>query len=143
MELAKFIYQRKQAATVKLHGQMSMQSNFMQRVLQSLMNMSLLDKCLSMDSHAMGVGTSHNESIASRVQRSYSTPKGEHSFLFQTNLSRYKQIFISGSIWEKKFTSCKSSYCFKNKTSLTLTVHFYSQISKSRIIKCHILTYQY
>ena len=54
--------------------------------------MSLSDKCLSIDSHAMGVDTPCNEYIASRVQSRFSTPRREtfisSSFSFQTNLSR-------------------------------------------------------
>ena len=50
------------------------------------MNISLPDKCLSMDSHVMGVDTPHDESITS------GTAKDEtfilSSFSFQTNLSR-------------------------------------------------------
>ena len=69
-----------------------MPSNFLWGVLQPLINMSLPDKCLSIDSHAMGVDTSHDESIAIRVQSSYTKPRGEKfissSSSFQTNLSR-------------------------------------------------------
>ena len=78
--------------SVKLHVLMSMPSNFVWIVLQSLMNMRLSDKCLSMESHVIGVDTPHNKSIASRVQKSYSAPKGgtyiSSSSSFQTNCSR-------------------------------------------------------
>ena len=69
-----------------------MLSNFMQTLLQSLINMSLPDKYLSIDSIAMGVVTQYNQCIISRLHSSYSTPRGE-TFIsspssFQTNLPR-------------------------------------------------------
>ena len=48
----------------------------MWKVFQSIMNTGLPDKGLSIDSHAMGVASLHNKSIASRVQASYSAPRG-------------------------------------------------------------------
>ena len=56
------------------------------------LNMSLPDKCISLDSHAMGVYTIHEKSITSRVQSSYMTPMDgtfiSSSSSFQTNLPR-------------------------------------------------------
>ena len=54
--------------------------------------MSLPHKCLSIDSHAMGVDTPYDESISSMVQSSYSKHRGDtfisSSSSFQINLSR-------------------------------------------------------
>ena len=53
----------------------------------------------------------------------------------------FKQIVFLGSLWEKLITSCKSSACFQNWTSLTCKIslcYFY----KSNRINCQILTHQ-
>ena len=68
-----------------------MQSNFVLTVSQSLINISLPDKGLSIDSFAMSLDTPYNKSIASMVQSSYNTSTGgtfiSSSSSFQTNLS--------------------------------------------------------
>ena len=93
-KLPKVIQRRNWAASpfIKIHVLKYMPSNFVWRVLQSLINISLPDKCLSIYSHVMGIDTPYNKSIASRVQSSYSPPRGEtfisSSSSFQTNLSR-------------------------------------------------------
>ena len=51
--------------------------------------MSLTDKCISMDSHAMGVDIPHEESITTRVQCSNNTPRDG------TSISSLSQLSLS------------------------------------------------
>ena len=112
-KLAKVIHMRKwaESPSVKIHVLTSMPWNFVWRVSQSMINMSLPDKSLCIDSYAMGVDTPYNKSIASRVKRSYKKPRGatfiSSSSSFQTKMDTLiKKLDLSHhfSHWQSHLT---------------------------------------
>ena len=78
--------------------------------------MTLPDKCISMDSHAMGVVIPHDESITSGVQNNYSKPRDKTFISFSSSFSKNlsenitnKQDIYQKNISHSFFSSMKPS----------------------------------